>query len=80
MEGMDLKVFKMGTVLKVDSETEEVLEVFGHLGDPKVDEKISLALYKRASDVFDDDCVAQAKEVEQEVTKAEHPERVHLTH
>jgi ribonuclease R len=36
MEGMDLKAFKMGTVLKVDSETEEVIEVFGHLGDPKV--------------------------------------------
>jgi len=79
MEGMDLKAFKMGTVMKVDSETEEVLEVFGHLADPKIDEKISLALYKRASDIFDDDCVAQAKEVEQEVTKSEHPTRVDLT-
>jgi len=78
MEGMDLKAFKMGTVLKVDSETEEVIEVFGHLADPKVDEKISLALYKRASDIFDDDCVTQAKEVEQEVTATEHPTRVDL--
>ena len=80
MEGMDLKAFKLGTVLKVDAETEEVLEIFGHLADPKVDEKISLALYKRASDVFDEDCVLQAKEVEQEVTKSEHPTRVDLTH
>ena len=80
MEGMDLTTLKLGSVLKVDSETEEVLEVFGHLDDPKVDEKISLALYKRASDVFDDDCVAQAKEVEQEVTRSEHPTRVDLTH
>ena len=80
MEGMDLKAFKMGTVLKVDSETEEVIEVFGHLGDPKVDEKISLALYKRASDVFEEDCVTQAKEVEQKVTRNEHPTRVDLTH
>ncbi len=80
MEGMDLKAFKLGTVLKVDSETEEVLEIFGQLSDPLVDEKISLALYKRASDVFDDDCVSQAKEVEQEVTRAEHPTRVDLTH
>ncbi len=80
MEGMDLKAFKMGTVLKVDSETEKVIEVFGHLGDPKVDEKISLALYKRASDVFEDDCVTQAKEVEQKVTRNEHPTRVDLTH
>ena len=80
MEGMDLKAFKMGTVLKVDSETEEVIEVFGHLGDPKVDEKISLALYKRASDVFEEDCVTQAKEVEQKVTRSEHPTRTDLTH
>ena len=80
MEGTDLKTLKMGTVMKVDAETEEVLEVFGHLADPMVDEKISLALYKRASDIFDDDCVLQAKEVEQEVTKTEHPERVDLTH
>jgi len=80
MEGMDLKAFKLGTVLKVDSETEEVLEVFGHLGDPKIDEKISLALYKRQNDIFEEDCVAQAKEVEQEVTRSEHTTRVDLTH
>jgi len=80
MEGMDLKAFKMGTVLKVDSQTEEVIEVFGHLGDPKVDERISLALYKRADDKFEEDCVIQAKEVEQRVTRSEHPSRVDLTH
>ncbi len=79
MNGMDLKAFKMGTVLKVDSETDEVLEVFGHLADPKVDEKISLALYNRANDVFEEDCVTQAKEVELEVTPSEHPTRVDLT-
>jgi ribonuclease R len=79
MEGMDLKAFKMGTVLKVDSDTEEVLEVFGHLADPMVDEKISLALYKRTNDVFEEDCLLQAKEVESEVTPSEHPNRVDLT-
>ena len=79
MEGMDLKAFKMGTVMKVDSETDKVLEIFGDLGDPKVDEKISLALYNRA-DAFEEDCIAQAKEVESEVTASEHPNRVDLTH
>ncbi|CAA6813237.1 MAG: 3'-to-5' exoribonuclease RNase R [uncultured Sulfurovum sp.] len=79
MEGMDLKAFKLGTVLKVDSETEEVLEVFGDLSDPKIDEKISLALYKRANE-FDEDCKTQALEVEQEVTASEHPARIDLTH
>ncbi|CAA6812681.1 MAG: 3'-to-5' exoribonuclease RNase R [uncultured Sulfurovum sp.] len=79
MEGMDLKAFKLGTVLKVDSQTEEVLEVFGDLSDPKIDEKISLALYKRANE-FDEDCKTQALEVEQEVTRSEHPNRVDLTY
>lgn len=80
MEGMDLKAFKIGTVLKVDSQTEEVIEIFGHLGDPKVDEKISLALYKRASDIFEEESVIQAKEVEKKVTRSEHPTRTDLTH
>jgi len=79
MEGMDLKAFELGTILKVDSETEEVLEVFGNLKDPMVDQKISLALYKRA-DGFDEDCRIQALEVEQEVTGSEHPKRIDLTH
>jgi ribonuclease R len=77
MEGMELTLFKRGTVLKVDAITEQVLEVFGHLGDPKVDEKISLALYNRA-DLFEEDCIAQAKEVEFKVTAYEHPNRVDL--
>ncbi|SFV67291.1 3'-to-5' exoribonuclease RNase R [hydrothermal vent metagenome] len=77
MDGMDLKHFKMGTVLKVDAVTDKVLEVFGHLADPKVDEKISLALFNRA-DLFEEDCIAQAKEVESEVTASAHPNRVDL--
>ncbi|MBU1667859.1 ribonuclease R [bacterium] len=79
MEGMDLKAFKIGTVMKVDSQTDKVLEVFGHLADPKVDEKISLALYNRA-DAFEEDCLNQAKEVESEVTASQHPNRVDLSH
>ena len=79
MEGMDLKAFKLGTVLKVDVDDDKVLEVFGHLGDARVDEKISLALYKR-EDVFPEECVSEALEVESVVTKEEHPERVDLTH
>ncbi|KIM08591.1 MAG: ribonuclease [Sulfurovum sp. FS06-10] len=79
MEGMDLKAFKIGTVMKVDSQTDRVLEIFGQLDDPKVDEKISLALYNRANE-FEEDCLAQAKEVESEVTASEHTNRVDLTH
>ncbi|MCB4744856.1 MAG: ribonuclease R [Sulfurovum sp.] len=79
MEGMDLKAFKLGTVLKVDIDNDKVLEIFGHLGDPRVDEKISLALYNR-EDAFPPECVNDALSVESEVNKEEHPERVDLTH
>jgi ribonuclease R len=79
MEGMDLKAFKLGTVLKVDIDDDKVLEVFGHLADPKVDEKISLALYHR-EDTFPQECVTEALDVENVVTKEEHPDRVDLTH
>ncbi|MCH9739689.1 MAG: VacB/RNase II family 3'-5' exoribonuclease [Epsilonproteobacteria bacterium] len=74
MEGMDIKAFKMGTVLKIDTQTNNVLEVIGNLDDPKVDEKISLALYNRANE-FELDCIDQAKEVESEVTAEEHVEK-----
>ncbi|MEA1880146.1 MAG: ribonuclease R family protein [Campylobacterota bacterium] len=79
MEGMDLKAFKLGTVLKIDIDNDNVLEVFGHLADAKVDEKISLALFHR-EDAFPPECVTEALEVEQIVTKEEHPHRKDLTH
>ncbi len=79
MEGMDLKAFKLGTVLKVDVDDDSVLEVFGHLEDARVDEKISLALYKR-EDKFPQDCITDALEIESEVAKEEHPDRTDLTH
>ena len=79
MEGMDLKAFKLGTVLKVDVDEDKVLEVMGTLDDPKVDEKISLALFER-EDAFPPECVTDALKVELEVTKEEHTDRVDLTH
>ncbi|RRS30252.1 MAG: ribonuclease [Epsilonproteobacteria bacterium (ex Lamellibrachia satsuma)] len=79
MEGMDLKAFKLGTVLKVDVDDDKVLAVLGHLADARVDEKISLALYGRR-DEFPQECIRDALEIESEVTKAEHPGRTDLTH
>ena len=79
MEGMDLKAFKLGTVMKVDVDDDRVLEVFGHLDDPRVDEKISIALYNR-HDEFPPQCVEEALQIESEVTKEEHTDRVDLTH
>jgi len=77
MENVDIKTLKIGTVLKVDAKTDKVLEVFGHLSDPRVDEKISLALYNR-EDEFEADSINQAKKVEKSVNSKEHPDRIDL--
>ncbi|KIM11706.1 MAG: ribonuclease [Sulfurovum sp. FS08-3] len=77
MEGMDIKAFKQGTVLKVDNDTSKVLEIMGNLNDPKVDEKISLALFHRR-DEFEPDSISQAKTVESQVNADEHTRRFDL--
>ncbi|SFV71384.1 3'-to-5' exoribonuclease RNase R [hydrothermal vent metagenome] len=78
MDGMDLKAFTLGTVLKVDVENDKVLEILGNLNDAKVDEKISLALYKR-EDIFPQECISDALKIEQEVNKEDYPKRIDLT-
>jgi ribonuclease R len=77
MSGMDIEAFKIGTVMRVDSYSDEVVEILGHLADPRVDEKISLALYNRA-DKFPTECKDQALEVPLEVDSDEYPERIDL--
>ena len=78
MPGMDLKAFKIGTVFKVDNDNSQVLEVFGHLADPRVDEKISLALFDRR-DAFPSECIEQAKAIPSSVDRNECIERIDLT-
>lgn len=78
MSDVDLKTLPQGTVLKVDIDNDNVIEILGQLDDPKVDEKISLALYNR-EDIFPDACITEALEVESEVTRSEHLERIDLT-
>ena len=78
MPGMDLKAFKVGTIFKVDNDNNHILEVFGHLADPRVDEKISLALYDRR-DAFPADCLEQARSVPSDVDRDAFPERTDLT-
>ena len=78
MPGMDLKAFKIGTVLLVDAFTMEVKEIFGHLADARVDEKISLALFDREDDKFPQDCIEQALKIPSSVTPSEIEGRVDL--
>ncbi len=78
MEGLDLKILNLGSVLKIDVDTSKVIEILGNLDDPKIDEKISLALFER-EDEFPQPCLDQAKNTPLEVIKEEYPYRVDLT-
>ena len=64
VEKIPQKIFEIGRVFIKDDSKETGINEKENLAITLVDEKISLALYKRASDIFDDDCVAQAKDVE----------------
>ncbi len=75
--GIDLRIFKEGTVFKIDPSENTLLEIFGHLDDPNIDEKLSLALYERR-DAFPPACIQQAKTVETAVNATDHPDRIDL--
>ena len=68
-----------GAVLKIDSHSGMVREVLGNISDPKVDEKISLALYDK-KEAFDEACEREARSFGDHVDKNLYPEREDLTH
>ncbi len=73
-----LKQLPLGTVLKIDNYTNGIVEVLGVLDDPKVDEKISLALYNKKEEFFKK-AILEAKSFGDEVDKSMYPDRVDLT-
>ncbi len=76
-EGVDLKIYKEGTLFKVDALNNRVLEVLGNIEDPKVDEKISLTLYNRL-DEFNPEALEEAKSVPSSVQAKELKGRIDL--
>ena len=74
-----LKQLPLATVLKIDNLTGTITEVLGVLDDPKVDEKISLALYDK-SDEFPKKAILEAQSFGDEVDKTMYPDREDLTH
>jgi len=74
-----LKLLPKNTVLKIDNETQKIVEVLGVLSDPKVDEKISLALFNK-KDFFTKQSEYEAKSHGVGVDKSLYPDRVDLTH
>jgi len=74
-----LRKLPFGTVLKIDNETNNIVEVLGVMDDPSVDEKISLALYDK-SEFFTKQSELEAKSHGTEIDKSLYPNRVDLTH
>jgi ribonuclease R len=74
-----LKKLPPNTLLKIDNTTNVVLEVLGTVDDPKVDEKISLAIYNKEEN-FSQKTLNEAYSYGDSVDKSMYPNRVDLTH
>ncbi len=74
-----LRQLPLNTVLKIENENGTILEVLGVLDDPKVDEKISLALFEK-EEFFSKEAELEAKAHGNFVDKSLYPNRVDLTH
>ncbi|NPA65143.1 MAG: RNB domain-containing ribonuclease, partial [Epsilonproteobacteria bacterium] len=74
-----LKALPDKTVVKVENESHTITEVLGVLSDPKVDEKISLALYNKKEE-FSKEAELEASAYPDYVEKSLYPDRRDLTH
>ncbi len=74
-----LKELPDQTVVKVDNEAGIIVEVLGVLDDPKVDEKISLALYNKKEE-FSPEAELEASAYPEEILSELYPDRMDLTH
>lgn len=73
-----LKDLPLGTVFKIDNNSGIIVDVLGVLDDPKVDEKISLAIYNK-KEFFSSKAELEASSFGDSVDKSLYPNRVDLT-
>ncbi len=80
---MELKTsieeLKENTVFQVDNRTCEITRILGSLDDPKVDEKISLAIFNK-QEYFSEEAEIEAKSWGDTVDVSLYPERTDLRH
>ena len=74
-----LKALPLGTLLKINNANNEITEVLGLITDPKIDEKISLAIYNK-KDEFTPACEDEARAWGDVVDPSMYKERVDLQH
>lgn len=69
-----LKLLPVGTVLRINNENNEILEVLGHISDDLVDEKISMALFNKFEE-FDKASLDEAKAYIFDILPSYYPNR-----
>lgn len=74
-----LKQLPPYTVLKIDNQSDEIVEILGVMEDVWVDEKISLGIYNK-NDEFDKACENEARSWGDSIDKSIYPNRIDLTH
>lgn len=75
----DLPETAEGSLYQINNQSGTIAAYLGNLSDPKVDEKIVLALYNK-HDAFEDDVLAMAREFPKEVDASLYPHRRDLRH
>jgi len=73
----ELQQYKEGDLFSIDNQKNTIMQHLGHIDDPKVDEKIVLALFNK-HDEFNEAVLEEVKNF-QEVNKAKHKKRKDLT-
>jgi len=72
-----LKALPLGTLLKIENQNSNIIEVLGHIDDESIDEKISLALYNKNSE-FSSMCLDEALANGKIVDASLYPQRTDL--
>lgn len=72
-----LNLLPIGTILKIENQNNEIVEVLGHIDDDFIDEKISLALYNKNKE-FSTTCINEAKVNGDFVDASMYPNRIDL--
>ncbi len=75
----DLEEKAEGSVYQISNQSGTIAAYLGNLSDPRVDEKIVLALYNK-HDPFDEEVLAQARDFPKEVDASLYPDRRDLRH
>lgn len=76
---LDLPHTHEGSVYQINNQTNTISAYLGDMSDPKVDEKIVLALYNKHDD-FDPEVIAMAQSFPKEVDASLYPHRRDLRH